>query len=420
MAMQAWDTWKQRIPHLAGWVLVVLWLGWWLINLSANHLVGGSKTWVPRFPILGIDFLYNQQGVQVWLAGGNPYREVLDLGSASEFYGYPPLALRVFAWSALLNARAAVAVWMIVLTGLSVLVTWVCWNGRVALGLPRPAFSLALGCVLWSTPVLYSLERGNFDLLVLVLLLAVAALLGRNARGADWLAGGCLAAAVGLKVYPVLCGFLFLVLRRPHAVLGAAVAGVALVLMDVPGTLDFLHNSREVFGRHAPFAHGRMHETMHTLPGMWPLLWQATPLEWLTAIPGQAAWAALMLPAVGLIGYRIWNCPQPTGVVLPALLWLTAVATFLPVVSNDYNLICLPLAVVAVWKIRDRVETHILVGLLLLWWQPFLCPIGPRLLLACKLAGVYAVALCLLRHLARQSQPATANPTLQRDLPIAA
>ena len=61
--------------------------------------------------------------------------------------------------------------------------------------------------------------------------------------------------------------------------------------------------------------------------------------------------------------------------------------TFLPPVSNDYNLFFLPVAALAVWDRRDPVVVHMLMGLLALWWQPLGLPLDGKLLLVIKVLG---------------------------------
>ena len=92
----------------------------------------------------------------------------------------------------------------------------------------------------------------------------------------------------------------------------------------------------------------------------------------------------------------MWRCSVRDQILYPYFTWLMAAATFFPPVSNDYNLFYLPLAALAVWDRRDAVVVHLLLALLLLWWQPLLLPIGAGLLMFFKLAGVAGVGLSLL------------------------
>jgi hypothetical protein len=88
--------------------------------------------------------------------------------------------------------------------------------------------------------------------------------------------------------------------------------------------------------------------------------------------------------------------------------WLVAVATFFPPIANDYNLVFLPLAALALYDPRDRTIVHILAAYLLLWLQPFHLTISGGILLACKVGGCWGVGLCLIarsRELAMVAAP---------------
>ena len=80
------------------------------------------------------------------------------------------------------------------------------------------------------------------------------------------------------------------------------------------------------------------------------------------------------------------------------LLWVVALATFVPMVSNDYNFCFLPLTVVAVWDRRDPLLVHVALVLLLLWWQPIAISLGDRTLFWFKLLGLCAAAVSLVER----------------------
>jgi hypothetical protein len=99
---------------------------------------------------------------------------------------------------------------------------------------------------------------------------------------------------------------------------------------------------------------------------------------------------------------------------LPILLWVMALATFWMPQSYDYNLIYLPLLMVAVWDKREPVWVQLLLLLSLSWWIPF----GPtgydwalaRVLL--KLLALYVVTLVMIRGLTRPAVPTTGSTRL--------
>ena len=86
---------------------------------------------------------------------------------------------------------------------------------RIALSaLPLP---WVLAATLCSTPVLFAMERGNWDLLVLAPLALAAFALKEPTWQRDCLAGSCLALAAWIKLYPGLeiAQLSFMMLDRP-------------------------------------------------------------------------------------------------------------------------------------------------------------------------------------------------------------
>jgi hypothetical protein len=91
-----------------------------------------------------------------------------------------------------------------------------------------------------------------------------------------------------------------------------------------------------------------------------------------------------------------------------------ALATFWMPQSYDYNLIFLPLLMVAVWDQREPLWVQLLLLLSLPWWIPF----GPtgydwalaRVLL--KLLALYVVTFFMIRGLARPAVPTTGSKRL--------
>jgi hypothetical protein len=87
-------------------------------------------------------------------------------------------------------------------------------------------------------------------------------------------------------------------------------------------------------------------------------------------------------------------------------------------------LIFLPLAALAVWDRRDPVGVHVLMAYMLLWWQPYRLPIGPKLLLLTKLLALVAVGVSLVARARAEANAtaAVAGPTgdARPSLPAAA
>ena len=383
-----------------GVVLLGAWAAWWLASLAHGRLLGGSSTWIPAHDVLGIDLLGPYHAARHWLGGGNPYREPFGdpLGRP---HIYPPAAYWLFAWAGVVPERLAHPLWATVLTALAVAATRACLRTRQALGLADVPPALAVALVLWSTPLLFALERGNCDLVAVALILAGASALRRRTPSGDILAGVCLALAAWLKVYPGLLVVALLVLRRWRAAASFVVAAGLVAVADLPGLADWLANIRAYAGGYdiavVPSA--------HSLSTYWRRLWPRE-LAILSAVPGPVAACLVLLPPAVGVCLRVPRGAEGDVLLVPLFLWLTALATFLPALSNDYNLVVLPLVALAVWDRGDRLTAHALLAPLLTWWQPFALPyLAPKFLFAAKLAGLAGVAVCLAARARALSGP---------------
>jgi hypothetical protein len=343
-----------------------------------------------------------------WLAGGDPYRE--PFGDPAEGapdhvrkFCYPPPILPLFAWCALLTPQQGVVVWIAVLVALGSWGAVLAWRTRFRLGLAALPLPLVLAAVLCSTPLCFGLERGSCDLLVLPPLVAAAWALRRRSPGHDLLAGGGLALATAIKVYPGLLILSLLALRRWRALCCCGVVGLALGLASLGHLPAWRANLAEVIAGEAP---AWLYQHCHTLSSFWQPFWTGTRLAFLTHVPGGVAAGVFVLGLALAVSYRVARCPNPSAVLYPYLLWLAALATFAPRIANDYNFYYLPLAALAVWDRRDPLAVHVGMGLLLLWWQPIALPIGGREMFACKMLGFVAVTVSLGRRIAEQQQAA--------------
>jgi hypothetical protein len=398
---------SRRLAGLAGLLLLALWGAAWGLSLRQNRLVGARFTWVPAWDFLGLDFLNPCMASRHWVAGGDPYRELFgDPREGTRLNGtfcYPPVVLPLFAWCALVTPQTAVVLWVGALTALAVFGAVLAWRCRRRLGLADLPLPLAVGAVLCSTPVLFALERGNIDLMLLPLFAGAAWALQRRSLPRDLTAGGCLALAAWAKLYPGLLALSLPALGRWRA-LACFVAAAVLIALPGLGDLPALQaNLRVSIQAEAPAA---AYHPCHTLSGCWAYLWAGTPLAWLGYIPGSLAAGALVLGLALAVSREVLRCPDSRRVVLPYLLWLAALATFFPRHANDYNLFYLPLAALAVWDRREPVAVQAGLALLLLWWQPWALPVGGRELFACKALGLLAVTASLVRRIREQRQPA--------------
>jgi hypothetical protein len=405
-------------------VLLTLWGVWWGCSLHKGKLIGASRTWVPAWQFVGLDFLNNYYATRYWQTVGDPYATA-DLGDPLvRKFCYPPVHLPLFAWCRFLSPRAAVHAWTVLLAFMVGLGAWAAWRSRQELQLYALPLGLIAAAALWSAPVCFALERGNCDLLVVLLIVPAAWALRGRSFWRDALAGGCLALAAWVKVYPAVLLLGLIPLRRPRALVCGGVAAAALTGVQWPYLPGFLDNARELAAVHAPHVSGHFHITVHTLSGCWKLLWTAKDLQWLAKVPGTLGAAAILFPIIMWVSWRVYRSAKVSHLLYPYFVWLAAAATYLPPVSNDYNLIFLPLAALAVWDRRDPVWVHVLGAYMLLWWQPYPLPIGPKLLLLTKLLALVAVGGSLAARareqvLAGQEQNASASRT-RPPLPAAA
>ncbi len=427
---------RQRVLGVIGLALLVLWGGWWVKSFRQDRMASGRLTWVPILPLLAGDFRVHIDHVaRVWAWGGNPYQQphgspCRELGAAEQFleemptpdgslrtecgiceiFFYPPMVPRLFFWVNLMGLGTAIAVWLGAATVLAVVGTWGAWRSRRLLELRPLPWTIVLAGVLFSTPMLLTMERGQIDVLILPLLLAGAWLLNSNARGAAWAAGSLLALATWLKFYPGLLLFGFIALRRWRGLAGYVAMGAAIGVLDGRNVLKALRTAGDVSKDVGLTGLWDVYPTHHSLNSCWPLIWPGTFLEGLSTIPGPAVALGVILPMVAWISVRVARGPNRDRVIYPLFLWLVAAGTFVPPISNDYNLIFLPMAALAVWDRRDPVAVHMLMALLVLWWQPLWLPIDGNLLLAFKLGGLLAVGMSIATR-AAERDPRTIETT---------
>lgn len=246
-----------RVP---GWLLAAL-MAAMLVSASAGvqpwlHAVAGAF----RPP----DFLQDLAAARLLRDGLLPYSDAFRAAHAQAYgtdtaHGYPylphpPLAVALALPLAGLPSGQAAAIWF----ALSVALLFVLavllserWTGRrLTRGRAGPPISstCAMFCllVLWQ-PVLYHLEKGQFSLILAVLVV----LAGRLMAERRWTASGaCIGAAAAVKVFPVLLGALLLVRARrallPAALTGALLTGGPLLAMGgMTSAGAWLHHSRQ-------------------------------------------------------------------------------------------------------------------------------------------------------------------------------
>jgi hypothetical protein len=384
-----------------GLALLCLWSAWWVVNVRCDRLVGSEYTWLHALPSLSGDFTVSIDHVaRVRHAGADPYRA----DWVCKRFPYPPFVIWLFAWVNLLTPGQSRVVWTALLALLLAAAGASAWLARRRAGLSAVPWSVVVAAFLCTGPVIFTMERGQCDALAIPLLFAGSCLLAAPGRGprprAELLAGVCFGMAAWIKFYPGIAVLALVALGRWRAVAGFATSGLVIGMIDPQGVLAALanaHHAAPAVELKYPF---QMIPGSHSLSAYWRPFWTGTPspLRALTFIPGTAAALALVLPFVLFVSRRVGRAARGADLAYPLALWLVAAGTFLPSAAADYNLIFLPLAMLAVWDRRDPLFIHILMGLALLGLQPLATPLSGRSIFAFKLAGLLATGLALMRR----------------------
>lgn len=415
------------------WLALLAWVLWWLGSLADFRLWFAEASWLPVLHHLGYDFMHSYLGTQAWLQGGNPYLQ--DFGDERGRFGYLPFVLPLFSWVGLTpDLRVATSLWTLFIASACAIAVWQISRLRKTLAWSGLAVPVMLALVLWSAPVVFAMERGSTDALVLVCALGAAALLGRAPRWQVELpAGFLLALAVGIKVYPVVAVVALLALRRFAVLAFMVMSMAALALWQAEGlqqwmahahatqesrvgpVVDFLRWLRGdlALGTVKDMGHYYGVEywgSLHSPGDWWPALWLRLGVVSPTAWPLLAVHFLVLAPVTLWGAWRILLARNTARLSLPILLWVMALASYWMPLSYDYNLIFLPLLVVASWDSREPRWMLVLLLAFLPWWLPF----GPlaydwslaRVLL--KLFALHVATLLLVRSLTRDFQPAVA------------
>jgi hypothetical protein len=387
-------------------VAVLAWWGtWWAKNLQQTHLQKSPAAWFQPYPYIGLDFLHNYYAARHWVGGGDPYHEPFGDPLGRKLC-YPPIVLPFFAWCQLYSPRTAVRVWTLALAGFAAAGTVAACRSRRELGLAPVPLPFALAAVLTSAPLIYAMERGNYDLLVLPPVLLAAWALRKRTVGRDALAGAGLALAACFKVYPGLLVLGLLPLRRGRAFLFALAAGAAFASFQAGNLPVFVENLKALVDSHDPDVWGRRFvlPLNHSITLNWELLWEGTKLAPLAKVPGPVAAAAVVGGLFVWVAFRIYHCPDPRPLALPFFLWAAAAATFVPKVANDYSLFFLPIAALAVWDRRDSMAVHVGLASMALWAEPIAFGISPSVSFAVKVVALVLTAACLASRAKEQEK----------------
>ena len=220
-----------------------------------------------------------------------------------------------------------------------------------------------------------------------------------------------MAIAPWVKVYPGLLGVGLAGLRRWQALTGFVLAGSLFGAVHFSEVQQFarnctlyLHNGAALEKLSPPAS---PHLWSHSLPENWHKLWRNTPppIAWLARIGGHVATALVLIPLLAWTTFHVFWSPRREALAYPFLIWVTALGCFVPLGANDYSLVFLPIAALAVWDQHDPVFVHVGLVALLFWWQPFGLPIDGSVLLGIKVVGLAMVGVSLAER---------ASATIQR------
>jgi hypothetical protein len=259
------------------------------------------------------------------------------------------------------------------------------WAARNELGLSPLPLVFVLGATFASYPVLFEIERGNCNVFPLLAILVIFGTLRwpRRLLG-DLIAGLAVAVAIGVKPYAVALVLGLVALRRPRAALFTlAWLGVFALLLwrDVGRWLNVARETSEI-------QQGDYLDFSHSVISHWSVLARDLGLPWLRGLsPTLVVGGAMLGLGIG-ISWKVFRARDNRAVAWPYLLWLSALATFVSPVAQDYNLLFIPLAILAMWSAADSWKLHVGVATTLLWCQPLYLGISGAPWLLLKTAGV--------------------------------
>lgn len=397
-----------------GIVLLLIWFVWWGLNFTTTIpiMLFGEYSWLPVWPYLGLDFLHNYIGSRSLMAGNDPYK-VFHGDPFYNMYTYPPITLLPYLWchffpptmTYLLEMRTRPSVEILYPTGAVLAYTIIMtaifmWSAdfsrrvRIQLGITPLPYAFVAAALLFSTPTLFELERGNCNVISLLFLCVGFWVMHRNGHKWDSLAGLAFAISIWIKLFPAIIVLSLLTCRRYRLIVWMSVWFVIIGLVDYQHTLIFIRYTMGVTASYkAPLV-----PSLHPMLVLWPMLWDKGPFEFMKQISPYIATLTAVIPFCLLISYRVWKLPraQAEKLMIPLSFLLIAAGTYIPRISNDYNYFFYILAALALWDKRDPFWVHMIMGLVLLYWQPFALYFSPTAIFWIKLAGVYAMGYSLI------------------------
>jgi hypothetical protein len=241
---------------------------WLVVTAIVTLAVALSSGGEPYFNALigafrPVDLAGNIAASREFIAGGNPYQADfarldaavfgLPASEGRPFFPHPPLAVFLIAPLAVVPVPAAAAIWFALSIGLLFVLAVLLSEAVLSAPADRPSVGLAPGAIVFTIfltllvwpPVLYNLEKGQWSILLSLLV----ALVWRSlARGRPNEAGLTAGLAAGVKVFPALLAvYLLLRGRRPFVwfvVTSSILFLLPLALIGPAAFAGFLANSQ--------------------------------------------------------------------------------------------------------------------------------------------------------------------------------
>jgi Glycosyltransferase family 87 len=399
--------WVPVLATILGLALIGLWVTAWIASIRKDTLVVGQSTWVPAMPFFGADFKVHIDHVaRLQAAGMDPYHMPDD--RVCSLYPYPPMLGRFFAWVVLFDKSTAACLWQGALGLILAAGGLAAWRTRRESGLDSIPPALIVAAILFSSPALFAVERGQADPMIILPMIASAWLLRRGAWS-EIAAGGLLGLTAWLKYYPGLVVVALFALGKRRGLAAFVVVAVSIGIVDLDGFRQSIKQAK----LSQAFLNGPylcVPPMNHSIVERWTALSFVQSSGPLQQIPGTVVAAALLLPAIVLVSRIISRSVDAGALTYPYLLWLTSAATFAMPSSNDYNLATLPIATLAVWDRRDRLSVHLPILFSILWSQPFWLPLSGEIVLGLKLGALYAVGASLASRASRVAVPVPLQP----------
>lgn len=382
---------NKRITTFTGIVLLLIWLVWWGVSIHRGDLLWAAQSSI-HIPAFGIDFsLHTETPTRIWLTGENPYADKELL------FSYPPIVPRLFSWVYFFTPRQALNIWIVTL-GVIALTSATMANGwRKDIGLNSFSSYWVASLFVFSAPVIFAMERSNYDMLIIPLVIFGVTLSNSKSETLPVFGGLLLGLAIWAKLYPIFIIFGLFVTRKYSATFWSIFWVGLIGLSDVAEMYQF-HLNTNIHVDKAKYVAGLGGfypcTWNHSFSLSWPSFWKDTPL---IHINGNVGASVVILGMIWWVSNMIRRVAVPVTMLTSYLLWIIAAATFLPPVSNDYNLAPLPLAFLANWQGKSKLN-YLTLLCMVLWCEPVGFPANANIMLLAKLGALAGTGWLIIQN----------------------